>query len=107
MSDPDINGIEGLASLNAIITVVLFSFIPFILICINLYICKKYGTKKGLISIVIFSITLMYVLMMTSQPHLNIFQKVDTMARSTTFMIFIFVLGAFPYWLTFIKKKGL
>lgn len=105
MSDPDINGIEGLASFSSILGVVLFSFIPFALMCIILYICKEHGTKIGLITLITFSIIMMLLLMMVSQPNLSLLQKVDTMVRSSAFMIFVFILGAFPYWFTFIKKK--
>ena len=105
MGDSDIDGIEGLASLNAIITLFLFSFIPFTIICIILFICNEYGTKKGLIALIVFSITTMFILMLASQPNLSFSQKVETMAKSTTFMIFVFAIGAFPYWFTFIKKK--
>ena len=110
MSDPDIDGIEGLASFNSIAGVVLLSFFPFAVMCTILFISSEFGTKEGLIVLFLFSIITMFILMMISQPHLSFSQKLDTMARSTTFMIFIIVFGVFPYLYVCHKagkKKGL
>lgn len=107
MGDVDVNGIQGLLTSSGLITLVLFSLIPFSIICLTLFICKRLGSWKGFLALFVMVLILMYILMMWSQPTLSLSQKIETMLKSSLFIFIVFFLGAFPYWLLNVKNREL
>ncbi len=97
MSDPDVEGIQDLNSFGAILFIFIISFFPFAIIGIILMVTTAFGSKVGLLTLLLLACAASYFIMMVSHPSLSLARQLETLAKSSSFMIGVFALGALPH----------
>ena len=107
MSDPDVNGMQDLYSLGAIIFIFILSFVPFVFIVIILMVSSAFGIKVGVITLLLLACVISYFLMTISHSSLSLLHKLEIMSKSSSFIAGAFALGALPHWLIMIRKSEL
>ncbi|MCG8608209.1 hypothetical protein MJD09_24900 [bacterium] len=107
MGDPDVNGIQGLMSSGIIFVVFFLALFPFAVIVIILLVSRAFGTKVGLITLLLSACAFSYFLMEMTRSDLSLSQQLAILARSTPFVVGIFAIAGLPHWLVFIRKREL
>ena len=105
VTDPDVDGIQGLGSFEAVSTVLVLSTIPLSLIGAVLVFATRFGTSVGIAVLVLLAAASAFLILIASQPTLSFPVKLAVMARSTLFVCGVLALGTLPHWLGLFKSR--
>jgi len=93
MADADVNGFQGLWTLNVLLSVFVFSIPFFIGMALSLLIIQKWGKLAGLGSLVVFSIVLGALIFLAGSTAVTFQEKMISFCGASGCLLIMFSLG--------------